>query len=140
MTASVQAKFRKARVARMATVDRDGRPHVVPVCFAYDGHAFYTALDLKPKRVSPQTLARVRHIRANPNVALLLDDYREDWGRLWYIMVRGTARLLHNDEQEQRRAHGLLKDKYPQYAAGLLPDEAPIIQIVPSRIIPWGKL
>ena len=140
MTASVQAKLRKARVARMATVDSEGRPHLVPVCFAYDGHAFYTALDLKPKRVSPQTLARVRHIRANPDVALLLDDYREDWGRLWYIMVRGTARLLHHDEQERKRAHSLLRDKYPQYAAGLLPNEASIIQIVPGRIISWGKL
>ena len=38
-----------ARVARLATVDPDGRPHVVPICFALDGDTLYTAVDEKPK-------------------------------------------------------------------------------------------
>ncbi len=137
----VQATLKQARVARLATADRQGRPHVIPICFAYDGHALYTALDLKPKRGAPESLARVRHIRARPEVAVLIDEYQEDWERLWYILVRGTAALVYDsDGPEHARAHRLLKGKYPQYAAGLLPERAPVIRIVPTRIISWGKL
>ncbi|MEE8201397.1 MAG: TIGR03668 family PPOX class F420-dependent oxidoreductase [Candidatus Acidoferrales bacterium] len=139
MKKGVARKLRRARVARLATTDRRGRPHVVPVCFAYDGRAFYTAVDLKPKRAAPEKLTRVRNILANPNVALLVDDYREDWSRLWFILVRGNARLLRRGK-EQRKAHRLLRKKYRQYAAGLLPAGAPVIRIRPTRILSWGKL
>ncbi len=136
---AVQRRLEEARVARLATSDAQGRPHIVPVCFVYDGRNFYTPLDLKPKRVEPAKLARVRHIQANPNVALLIDEYREDWERLWYILIRGTAAIL-QEGTEHDRAHLLLTGKYPQYAAGLLPKEAAVIRILPKRIICWGKL
>ncbi|MBI3990431.1 MAG: TIGR03668 family PPOX class F420-dependent oxidoreductase [candidate division NC10 bacterium] len=135
----VQAKLLEARVARLATADAEGRPHLVPVCYAYDGRSFYTALDRKPKRGAPEQLARVRHIQANPNVALLIDEYHEDWEKLWYILIRGTATLL-SEGEEHKEAHRLLKEKYPQYRAGLLPEGALLIRIVPTRIIAWGKL
>ena len=138
MKKGVAWKLRRARVARLATADRRGRPHVVPVCFAYDGRAFYTAVDLKPKRAAPEKLTRVRNILANPNVALLVDDYREDWSRLWFILVRGNARLLRRGK-EQQKAHRLLRKKYRQYAAGLLPAGAPVIRIRPKRIFAWGR-
>ena len=128
-------------MARLATTDEEGHPHIIPVCFVYDGRAFYTALDAKPKRVRPERLARVRHIRAQPSVALLVDEYREDWEQLWYIQVRGTAELLSDSEgEEQAKARRLLKAKYSQYEAGLLPDRALLIRIRPDRIISWGKL
>lgn len=136
----IAAKLKEARVARMATVDATGHPHIVPVCFVYDGHAFYTALDLKPKRVTPKRLARARHIKRKPDVALLIDDYQEDWKRLWYILIRGTATLLSSSNGEEHTVTcGLLRDKYPQYAAGLLPDDAPLIRIVPKRIASWSS-
>ena len=138
---TVRAKLREARVARLATTDEEGHPHIIPVCFVYDGRAFYTALDAKPKRVRPERLARVRHIQAQPSVALLVDEYREDWEKLWYIQVRGTAELLSDSEgEEQAKARRLLKAKYPQYEAGLLPDRALLIRIRPDRIISWGNL
>ena len=83
---AVQARLREARVARLATVDADRHPHVVPVCFIHDGHVFYSALDLKPKRVPPEQLARVRHIQAQQNVVVLIDHYEEDWAQLWYVI------------------------------------------------------
>lgn len=138
---AIEAKLKEARVARLATADAQGRPHVVPVCFAYDGRAFYIALDLKPKRVRPARLARVRNLQANPNVALLLDHYGEDWDQLWYVLIRGTAALLSPSQApEYADAVRRLKAKYPQYRAGLLPEGAPLIRILPTRIIPWGKL
>ncbi len=134
----LQAKLKSARIARLATVDEKGRPHLVPICFVHDGRTFYTAVDVKPKRVAPEKLARVRHIRANPKVALLIDDYQEDWSRLWFILIRGTARLLPRGK-EQKKARRLLRKKYRQYRAGMLPEEAPVIRIRPTHTIWWGN-
>jgi len=138
---AVQARLKEARVARLATLDAEGRPHIVPICFAYDGQAFYSALDLKPKRVPPEQLARVRHIRARPNVMLLIDHYEEDWEKLWYVMVHGTATLLSptDAKEEVSKAHRMLEAKYPQYRGSLLPEDAPIIRIIPTRTTCWGK-
>jgi len=137
---AIQAKLEDARVARLATLDAEFGPHIVPICFAYDGKVFYTAVDRKPKRVVPARLARLRHIKAMPQVALLIDEYREDWGRLWYVLVPGKAKLIPKSAREERaEAIRRLRAKYPQYAAGMLPDDAPIIRITPERIISWGK-
>ena len=138
---AIQAKLEDARVARLATLDAEFGPHIVPICFAYDGKVFYTAVVRKPKRVAPERLARLRHIRAVPQVALLIDKYREDWGRLWYVLVLGKAKLIPKSAREERsEAIRRLRAKYPQYAAGMLPDDAPIIRITPERIISWGKI
>src|ERR1700694_1694927 len=138
---SIRTKLEKARVARFATLDAEGRPHMVPVCFAYDGSAFYTAIDKKQKRLAPERLARVRHIKETPRVALLIDEYYEDWTRLWYVLVRGTAKLIPKSATRERsKVIRQLKKKYAQYASGMLPDEALIIRITPQRIAFWGKL
>ncbi|PYX77414.1 MAG: TIGR03668 family PPOX class F420-dependent oxidoreductase [Acidobacteria bacterium] len=99
---AIQAKLEDARVTRLASLDAELGPHSVPICFVYDGKVFYTAVDRKPKRVVPERLARLRHIRAVPQVALLIDEYREDWRRLWYVLVRGRAKLIPNSAQKER--------------------------------------
>src|ERR1700676_4322945 len=77
---AIQAKLEEATVARLATLDAEYGPHIVPVCFVYDGKVFYSAVDRKPKRVAPRRLARVRHTTASPQIALIVDEYHEDWG------------------------------------------------------------
>ena len=137
---AIQAKLDGARVARLATLDGEYGPHIVPVCFVYDGEVFYSALDRKPKRMAPERLARVRHITASPQIGLMIDEYREDWEKLWYILVQGKARLIpKSGHQERARAIRQLRAKYPQYAATMLPDDAPVIRITPFRIISWGR-
>jgi PPOX class probable F420-dependent enzyme len=138
---TVRARLEDARVARLATADARLRPHVVPVCFVYDGKVFYTAIDQKPKRVTPERLTRLRNILAVPQVALLIDQYDEDWTRLWYILIRGKAKLLPRSGHKER-AWALLKlrAKYPQYAGRMLPNDAPIIRITPDRTTFWGKI
>ena len=139
--AAVQKILKEARVARLATLDARNRPHIVPVCFAYDGKLFYTAIDEKPKRVTPERLARLRNIRAVPRVALLMDEYDEDWTQLWYILIRGKARRIPQTEyKEHAWAILKLRAKYPQYARGMLADDAPVISITPERITFWGKI
>jgi len=97
------------RVARLATAGPDGRPHVVPICFALHGNTLYTAVDEKPKRT--RRLARLRNIEANPRVEVLIDHYEEDWSQLWWVKLRGTARVVDLDEL----ALDLLEAKYEQY-------------------------
>jgi len=133
----IEARLRETRVARLATRDERGRPHVVPVCYAYDGNAFYTPLDRKPKKLGGE-LARVRNIRANPQVALLVDHYEEDWAGLWYILIRGRGEILSGGE-ERNKAVELLRKKYPQYASReLLPQDATVIRIAPAKVVSWG--
>jgi PPOX class probable F420-dependent enzyme len=127
----------ESRVARLATVDEAGSPHVVPVCYATDGHTYYSPLDAKPKTTPLTQLKRVRNIRANPRVALLIDHYEEDWARLRFVMVQGRAELL-DGGTEWKAARTLLEAKYPQYQTLPLPSEAPVIKIVPERVVRWS--
>lgn len=102
----------EARVARLATVAADGRPHVVPICFAIHGETLYSAVDRKPKR--SRRLKRLDNIRANPWVEVLVDHYDDDWANLWWVRLKGRARIL-GAGTEHDRALALLAAKYPQY-------------------------
>jgi PPOX class probable F420-dependent enzyme len=104
-----------ARIARLATVTADGRPHVVPVCFTLQGDDLFSVVDFKPK--STIDLARLDNIRANPSVALVVDYYDDaDWDRLWWVRIDGTARVVESGV-EHTTAIQLLRAKYPQYSA-----------------------
>ena len=128
----------RQRVARLATADRAGKPHAIPVCFAYDGRLVHIALDEKPKDVSATRLKRVRNILDNPNVALVADRYSEDWDLLAFVMVRGRAELVQPETEEHAAAVRLLRGKYHQYEKMKL--EAPVISIRPGRVTSWGAL
>ncbi|HYM16308.1 MAG TPA: TIGR03668 family PPOX class F420-dependent oxidoreductase [Dehalococcoidia bacterium] len=125
------------RVARLATVDGRGRPHVVPICFALgDGDVLYTAIDEKPKTTDVTRLRRLRNIIANPNVQVLVDVYNDgDWSRLRYVQLRGRARILGPDD-EQRGALALLRDRYTQYMVMGL-EKNPVIAVDIERVVDW---
>jgi PPOX class probable F420-dependent enzyme len=128
----------RQRVARLATASSLGEPHVIPVCFAFDGCRIYIALDEKPKSVSVKRLKRVRNILENPNVALVVDRYSEDWDLLAFVMVRGRAELVEPETDKQAAAVRLLRGKYYQYERMRM--EAPVICINPERAASWGVL
>src|SRR2546423_12501213 len=113
--ATRRARFAGARVAHLATVTPEGRPHVVVCCFAVEGDVAYTAID-DVKAKSTLALARVRNVAAVPLAALLVDHYDEDWSRLWWVRADGHARVVADGSE---RAHGLdvLAAKYEQYRA-----------------------
>ncbi|HKP13581.1 MAG TPA: TIGR03668 family PPOX class F420-dependent oxidoreductase [Blastocatellia bacterium] len=127
---------REHRVARLATADGDGRPAAIPVCYVFDGEHFYSPVDEKPKQVAPRRLKRVRNIEANPHVALVIDDYADDWSKLVYVLVSGLASIIQPGGDEHARAVSMLRDKYPQYTAMAI-DERIIIKITPTRIKQW---
>jgi len=96
----------------MATIDPDGRPHLVPIVFVLDGETLYTAVDAKRKH--SRRLRRIENARDRPDVVVLVDHYEHDWTRLWWVRLRGRARVLDNGE-EAERALRLLRQKYEQY-------------------------
>jgi len=126
------------RVARLATAGADGRPHVIPVCYAFDGERFFFPIDEKPKRVGPARLKRVRNIQENPRVALVIDDYAEDWTQLRFILVQGVAEIVDGGATHVT-ALGLLRDRYPQYRAMRL-EERPVVAISPRTVAAWGPV
>ena len=133
-----QAKFlTDARIARLATAGPDGQPHVIPVCFSYDGDAIYIVLDQKPKTVELTRLRRVRNILSNPQASLVVDHYDENWQELRYVLVTARAELLSGEENEAARAVALLRTKYHQYRTMDL-DGNPVIKLTPRRFTAWS--
>jgi len=122
-----------ARVARLATTDPDGRPHLVPIVFALDDDTLYSAVDRKPKR--SRTLRRIENARARPDVTILVDHYDEQWERLWWIRLRGRARVLDGGD-ERERALGLLAEKYPQYQHA--PPDGPVLAVDVREVRTWS--
>lgn len=136
MTPEQIAFLERQRVARLATVDEQGRPHVLPVCFVVVDGALYTPIDEKPKRGDPLTLRRVRNILTHPEVCLVADDYAEDWTRLAWLQVRGSAALA-VDPEERGRALAALRARYPQYRSMDL-ESRPLIRITATHVVGWA--
>ncbi len=124
------------RVAHLATADAAGAPHVIPICYAVVDDIFYVVIDDKPKRTRTG-LKRLRNIAANPQAALVIDDYGEDWTRLAYLLVRGRAALV-GETTEYDMALAVLRERYPQYRAMRLRFEThPLVRIVPEQRHFW---
>jgi PPOX class probable F420-dependent enzyme len=123
----------EARVGRLATVDAQGRPHLVPICFALDGDVLYSAVDEKPKR--SRNLERLRNIRARPEATVLVDHYEENWSRLWWVRLRVEASVLEPDA-ESGRALALLAEKYEQYRRE--PPAGPVIRLDIREWLGWS--
>ncbi len=121
-----------ARVARLATTRADGRPHIVPVCFALDGDTLVSVVDGKPKRSA--NLLRLANVRAHPAVTVLVDHYDDDWTQLWWVRVDGVAEVvvdgaLHED------AIARLSAKYPQYET--TPPTGSVLLVAVTRVAWW---
>jgi len=125
--------FAAARVARLATADSRGQPHLVPVTFAVAGGMVYIAIDHKPK--TTLNLKRLRNISVNPAASLLVDHYSDDWSALWWARADGQARIL-ADEAARQHPVDLLVAKYPQYAERR--PEGPVISISVARWSGWA--
>lgn len=111
-----RARFAAARVARLATADAAGHPHLVPIAFAVSGDTVYSAVDAKPKRT--KALRRLANVRENPIVSLLVDHWdEEDWEALWWVRADGRGRVLDPAEPEARAAVEALRERYPRQLA-----------------------
>jgi PPOX class probable F420-dependent enzyme len=122
-------RFAAARVARLATVTPDGRPHLVPVVFALERDVLHFAVDRKPKTTT--ALRRLANIAENPAVSLLVDHYAEDWTQLWWVRGDGAASVQPATGDVLAR----LAAKYPPYADD--PPPGPVVEVAISRWTGW---
>ena len=129
----MRSRFASALVARLATVGADGRPHVVPICFALDEETLYFAVDSKPKRTT--NLRRLRNIAGNPAVSILVDHYEDDWRRLWWVRLDGDARVVTGDA-ETSRALKLLATRYVQYRKNA--PGGPVVAVAIAAMTGWS--
>jgi PPOX class probable F420-dependent enzyme len=124
-----------ARVARFGTIAPDGRPHLVPICFALAGAVIYHAVDDKPK--ATRRLARLANLAADPRATVLADHYEDDWSALWWVRADGRARVLSDTTvPEAARALDLLAERYAQYRVRR--PEGPVIALDIERITGWA--
>ena len=137
MLSGVERRFVESmRVARLATADANGVPHVVPICYALIGDDLYVTIDEKPKHPDVRAMKRLRNIEANPAAAVVVDRYDEDWSRLAWVMLRGRADVLdHGDEHD--RAQAGLRERYPQYRTMRI-ESLPVIALRIARVTAWG--
>jgi PPOX class probable F420-dependent enzyme len=137
MTESASAFCERSRVARLATADASGVPHLVPVCYAIIDNSLYITIDEKPKRTD-RPLKRLRNIAENPQIAVTVDRWDEDWRKLAWVMLHGRAEIL-PDGEEHDRAQARLRERYPQYKTmDLAP--LPVIAMRIARATAWGTL
>jgi PPOX class probable F420-dependent enzyme len=108
----MRRRVAEARVGRLATIDPDGRPNVVPFVFALEGDTLYSSVDEKPKRT--RHLRRLENLRRDPRFTVLVDDYDEDWPTVWWVRLRGRGRVI-EEGPERARALRSLGEKYDQY-------------------------
>lgn len=138
MKRSEAAFVRSARLGYLATVDETGEPSNIPFCFAFDGATLYSSIDEKPKSRALGRLKRLRNIRADPRVCVVINRYDEDWSQLGHIVMRGRARVLRQGQQHDKAVR-LLRRKYPQYRRMAI-HERPIIAIRITRYAAWGRI
>ncbi|WP_033287939.1 TIGR03668 family PPOX class F420-dependent oxidoreductase [Amycolatopsis jejuensis] len=127
-TVETRTRFAAARVARFASADSRGVPHLVPVTFAVRDDTVVFAVDHKPK--SSTALRRLANIAENPAVSFLADSYDEDWTRLWWARADGVARVVADASREE--FVGWLVEKYPQYA-----EHPPEHAVVATEVHTW---
>jgi PPOX class probable F420-dependent enzyme len=118
-----------ARRAVLATLDAEGRPHMVPVTFAVVEDAVVTAIDQKPK--STRRPARLRNVERNPLASVLFDRYEDDWRHLAWVLARGPARV----EPPGAHLDGLI-ERYEQYRDD--PPRGEVLIIEPDDIMWWS--
>ena len=135
LSPAVHAFVEAQPVARLATVDPAGAPHIVPICFVLLGGRCYSVVDEKPKRHA--RLQRLRNIEAQHAATLLCDIYSDDWERLAWAMLRCHADVLAEDREGYEAALDALRAKYPQYRSMAL-DGRPLVALTPLRVSSWG--
>lgn len=136
---AVEEFIERARVARLATIDSEFKPHLVPVVFVFDGNHFFIPVDEKRKTTKPEKLKRIRNIQDNPNVTLLIDEYSEDWTKLAFVMIQGKASVATKEEGniQVREAYKKLMTKYLQYQKVSVGEMCIIIS--PKKVASWSN-
>ena len=131
LTKKIAKLIGSERVCRVATAGAEGRPHLVPVCHVLAGDKIYFG--------SGDDGRKVKNLRDNPQIAVTIDLYSDDWSQLRGVMVQGTARLVERGSRF-KQARSRLYAKYAQYAkeAAISPSDSVVVEVTPTHVFTWG--
>ena len=137
--AAIKLLLERHPVGRLATLGAAGDIAQVPIVFVHYQGELWSPVDGKPK--SGGELVRVRNVRRNPDVSLLLDAYDQDWSKLWWLRIEGQASILQQDPGADTRVAAVIQalcSKYPQYQdVPVLREPPTLIVIRPRRMLSW---
>jgi nitroimidazol reductase NimA-like FMN-containing flavoprotein (pyridoxamine 5'-phosphate oxidase superfamily) len=120
----------RERVCRVATVNENGMPHLIPVCPVLANGKIYFG--------SGNDARKVKNLQKNPQVAVTVDLYSDDWAHIKGVMVQGTAKLFARGPRF-RKIRERLYEKYPQYRsdAALSPSDSVVVEVTPTAVFDW---
>ena len=131
LTKKIAQLIERERVCRVATVNPEGLPHLVPVCAVVaDGRIYFGSGD---------DARKVKNLQANPRIAVTVDLYSDDWAHIKGVLVQGQAKLIERGPRF-RKIRTLLYRKYPQYPtdAAIEESDSVVVEVTPSAVFSWG--
>ena len=120
------------KILRLASIDPNGNPHIVPVWYDYINGKFYIGTNTRT--------AKARNIKKNPRVSFCIDVGIKSPG-IFGAMGIGRARLILENKRVQLVAKKILlryfKSLKNKSAQQLLDDTNCIIEITPKKLTSW---
>ena len=125
-------------VARLATVNENNQPHLVPIVFVAHEGVLWSPIDGKRKQMVE--LQRIRNLRGNANFSLILDQYDSDWKKLWWVRMDGHSKIHTVVDQTAAQVTAALREKYPQYEKiSLFKNESLLLKLMWTRATGWAQ-
>ena len=127
-----QDKFLKSqKILRLATIDKRGMPHIVPVWYLYKDGIFYVGTNTSTKKA--------KNVKKNPKVSFCVDAGIRS--PIFGVMGRGVAKLILNKKIVSSITKKILLRYFSSLnnnsAQELLAKTDCIIKITPKKITVW---
>lgn len=126
-----QRFLQKQKILHLATVDKKGRPHIVPVWYLYFAKKIYIGTNTKT--------VKAKNVKSNKNVCFCVD--MGIWHPIYGVMGTGHAMLITNPPKVKQIASKIIlryfKSLKSKSAKQLLSQTDCIIQITPKKITSW---
>ena len=124
--------LRKEKILRLATIDKDSTPHIVPVWYLYSGKKIYIGTNTKTEKA--------RNVKLHKKVSFCV-DVGINAPNIFGVMGKGNAILITNESVVSKVAKKILlryfKTLNNKSAREILDDTDCIIEITPKEYSVW---
>ena len=125
--------LKSQKVLRLATIDKNKTPHIVPVWYRYSGKKFYIGTNTKSQKA--------KNVKRNKRVSCCVDVGIKA-PNIYGIMIQGNGNLILENTKVKTIAKKILlryfKTLENKSAKELLDDTDCIIEIIPEKFTVWN--
>ena len=130
---SEQDKFlRKQKILHLASVDKNGMPHIIPVWYLYSGKKIYIGTNTKTRKA--------KNVKSHKKVSFCV-DVGVNAPNIFGVMGKGNAKLITNKKKVSTLAKRILlryfKTLNKKSAKEILDDTDCVIEITPKEYSIW---